>query len=50
MRTLILFFAVIVIASAKITKAGKLCTFCESFVGGIEEGLENEEKDMEAVS
>ena len=54
MRTLVFLCAIVVIASATVprrtNKATKLCTFCESFVNGIEEGLLAEEKDIESVS
>lgn len=51
MRTLFLLLAVIVIAYAKpYNKGAKLCSFCKSFVNGIESGLVSEEKDIEAVS
>lgn len=56
MRTLLLLLAIVVFASARVpskmfrSKGAKLCTFCNSFVGGIELGIASEEKDLEAVS
>ncbi|VDD91672.1 unnamed protein product [Enterobius vermicularis] len=56
MRTLLLLLAIVVFASARVpskmfrSKGAKLCTFCNSFVGGIELGIASEEKDLEALA